>query len=395
MKMVFALLNLVILISCSGGSSFESAPGPATGGGANNTTPYTCDSVPVAKGQRQFGMDILYEPSSGIYDQSLATLKTLGAQFQTFHLNWNDIEDGGSGSTSGAFSSVYTAYLDALNSTAVTTGIKITLRIHPVDVPGKVVPSDLAGVRFNNANMISRYTNMLNHVFQHLSPQNITRLVVGNEIDGFNPGSDTNFWLPDYVTFLEGIKDYLNSNVNYSGIKLGFVITYRGATDRSLLIPTFANTPAPDIFSGWLQSTKIDFVGITYYPLNADFTAKSNTLVAGVFDSIASFTSKPIHIEEVGYPTSTSINGSEQNQAEFFCEVFKAWDKHALAIPSLAILRMMDTTLSRANETADTYGLTGNSNFIEYIRTLGLRNVDNQPKSSFSIIQDELKKRNF
>tara|TARA_B110001454_G_C12723280_1_gene436288 strand:- start:41878 stop:43059 length:1182 start_codon:yes stop_codon:yes gene_type:complete len=393
MKCLIVLFSLLSLISCSGGSSGDlAAPADEV---ANGTAPYQCQSIPLTKGQRQFGMDILYEPKSGIYSQSLTTLKNMGAQFQTFHLNWNDLEGAGSGASSGVFSSTYTAYLDALNATASASGLKVTLRIHPVDVPGKSVPSDLVALRFNHANMITRYNQMLTYVFQHLSPQNVTRLVVGNEIDGYNPGGDTNFWLPDYVTFLEGIKDFLNSNGAYSGLKLGFVITYRGATDRSLLIPTFGNTPAPDIFTGWLQSTKIDFVGITYYPLNSDFTVKSNSQVAGVFDSLAAFTSKPIHIEEVGYPTSTALNGSDQRQAEFFCEVFKAWDKHSSAIPSLSILRMMDTTSSKANETAATYGLTGNMSFVEYIRSLGIRNVENQPKEAFSIIQGELKKRSF
>ena len=95
------------------------------------------------------------------------------------------------------------------------------------------------------------------------------------------------------------------------------------------------------------------------------------------------------------YSSSTTTAGSENLQAEFFCEVFKAWDTHLARIPTLAALRMVDKTRSDAEAVATTYGLTGNENFIEYIRTLGLRSNTNQAKNAFDIIESELSKRGF
>ena len=56
---------------------------------------------------------------------------------------------------------------------------------------------------------------------------------------------------------------------------------------------------------------------------------------------------------------------------------------------------MVDTTRPSAEAKAVEYSLTGNENFIEYLRTLGLRTIDNQPKQAFEIVKTELQKRGF
>ncbi len=145
--------------------------------------------------------------------------------------------------------------------------------------------------------------------------------------------------------------------------------------------------------SGWAAA--VDFVGVTYYPLTSQFEMKSNSLVSAIFQNLVNFTSKPIHLEEVGYSSSSTNGGSEYLQAEFFCEVFKAWDLHQARIPSLAILRMVDKTRADAESVAITYGLMGNEKFIEYIRTLGIRTNSNTSKQGYSTIQSELSKRGF
>jgi hypothetical protein len=359
---------------------------------SENQTPNTglaCQSSPVAKGTRQFGMDILDQPTVGSYADNFKALKGLGGQFQTLHVNWSDIEAAGSGTTSGAFSDPYNAFA-ALNALAVSDGIKVTLRIHPVDVPGKKLPSDLANTRFNSATLQTRAKAMIDYVFSRINPANVTHLVMGNEIDGYNPGSDVNFWL-DYADFLFQMNVYLNNN--YPMVPLGFVITMNGATDSTLILPSSGGQKAVDIFSAWTGT--VDFLGITYYPLETTFKMKSNSLVAETFKTLVEFTSVPIHIEEVGYSSSTTNAGTEDLQSEFFCNIFKAWDLYSSRIPSLAILRMVDKTRSDAESVATTYGLSGNETFIEFIRTLGIKSSDGIAKSSFTMIQSELQKRGF
>ncbi len=384
LKLVYFLVVLSsLLISCSNTNDDTSPP----------TEPgiYRCNSSPVAKGARQFGMDILDVPTVGTYTDSFNNLKTLGGQFQTFHVNWNSIEAAGSGATSGAFTDPYGG-LAALNALAISDGIKVTLRIHPVDVPGKFVPSDLMATRFNHTDMQVRFRAMIDFVFTKIAPVNVTRLVVGNEIDGYNPGADTNFWL-DYPAFLFDLNTWLD--LNYPTVELGFVVTANGSTDNTKVLPSSGGLLAPNVFgdSGW--AGVVDFIGFTFYPLDFSFQMKPSSQVTAVFTSMVGLTTKPLHIEEVGYSSATATLGSEDLQSEFFCEVFKNWDTYAGRIESLAILRMVDKTRSDAESVATSYGLTGNENFIEYIRSLGIRDNTNQPKRAYSIIQQELEKRGF
>jgi hypothetical protein len=374
-----SLLCVVFFNACSSTSS-DSPP--------QQTESYACDSVPVAKGGRTFGMDILNTPTAnGNFDSNIADLQSLKGSFQTLHLNWNQIEAAGSGSTSGVFSDPNGA-LQAMNTYANSTGIKVTLRIHPVDVPGKFVPSDLLNERFNTADMQTRFRNMLSFVFTKISTANVTRVVVGNEVDAYNPGADSNFWY-DYPTFLFNLNSWLGTN--YS-LDLGFAATLNGIITNAILSNSGGQTTQA-ILAGWISVS--DFLGITYYGIDSNFQVKPNSAVAGNFENLVAFTNAIIHIEEVGYPSGAQGLGSEDLQSEFFCEVFKAWDRFPTQILSLAALRMVDIPRSEAETKATEYTLTGNENFIEYLRTLGIKSVDNQAKPAFNIIKSELLKRGF
>ena len=355
--------------------------------GTNSSTSFTCNSTPVAKGSRVFGMDISDEPTGGSYADNLASLKSIGGSFQTLHLYWSEIEAAGSGATSGAFTDPYGGALAALNSIANAQGVKVTLRIHPVDLPGKFVPSDLSATRFNNANLKTRAKAMIAYVFTKISPSNVNQIFLGNEIDGYNPGSDTNFWT-DYGDFLNEVGDYIGTN--YS-VPVGFITTLTGVTDATKTLAGGWNSVT--VFNAWMAA--VDTLGVTYYPLTNTFQMKPNTGVATDFQTLVAFTAKPIHIEEVGYSSSASTSGSEYLQAEFFCEVFKAWDAHHTRIPSLTALRMIDKTRAASEATATTYGLAGNESFIEYIRTLGLKSNTAAVKPAFTLIASELQKRGF
>jgi len=187
MKILISLLLFFVL--CSGCSKSSSG----SDGGTNTPASYTCNSTPVAKGSRVFGMDISDPPTGGAYTDNLASLKAIGGSFQTLHLYWNEIEGTGSGATSGTFTDPYSGALASTEFIANSQNVKVTLRIHPVDAPEKYVPSDLSATRFNNANLKTRARAMIDYVFTRISASHVNQIFIGNEIDGYNPGSDTNF----------------------------------------------------------------------------------------------------------------------------------------------------------------------------------------------------------
>lgn len=379
MKAFFFILVCFLYLGCSKSSG-------GNDGGTQAPAAYTCNSSPVAKGSRAFGMDILDVPTGGAYTDSLASLKSMGGTFQTLHLYWNQIEGVGSGTTSGTFADPYNS-LVSMNSIANTQNIKLSLRIHPVDIPGKYVPSDLSGTRFNTVIMKTRAKAMIDYVFTQISKNNVNQIFLGNEIDGYNPGSDTTFWT-DYPDFLNDVRTYINATYN---VPVGFITTLAGVTEATKTLAGGWNSV--NVFNSWMAV--VDTLGVTYYPLTATFQMKPNTGVATDFQKLTAFTTKPIHIEEVGYSSSSATAGSEYLQAEFFCEVFKAWDTYHTKIPSLAVLRMVDKTRADAESKATDYGLTGNESFIEYIRTLGVKSNTSVAKPAFTLIESELDKRGF
>lgn len=379
----FSLSLVLLLVGCSESSSSSG------GGGTTPDATFVCDSTPVAKGARMFGMDILAEPSVGGYADNLSSLKTMGGEFQTLHINWKDIEGAGSGATSGTFTDPYGA-LAALDGIAATDGIKVTLRIHPVDIPGKQVPTDLMNTRFNDANMKARAKAMLTYVFTQIDPAHVTHLMMGNEVDDFDPESDTDFWL-DYPDFLFEMNVWLATN--YPGIEIGFVSTLKGVTDQSKILAHSSSQKSVDVLDGWMGV--VDNIGVTYYPIETSFLMQANSHVATDFQNLVAFTNKPIHLEEVGYASSKTVSGSDYFQAEFFCEVLKSWDTYQTQIPTLAALRMVDLSSTAASAVADTYNLSGNNYFIEYIRSLGIKTSIGTPKQAYTLLTSELDKRGF
>jgi hypothetical protein len=56
---------------------------------------------------------------------------------------------------------------------------------------------------------------------------------------------------------------------------------------------------------------------------------------------------------------------------------------------------MVDKSRLDAEGVATARGLTGNEGFIEYIRSLGIKNHDATPKAAYTALQNELQQRGF
>lgn len=378
----------------AGAAGGQGPDGPVAAGGMGGTNAggggsvaSGCARVAIAKASRAFGMDILNPSPTFDYNANLSALKDMGGSFQTLHLAWSSLEAAGAGMTSGAFSDPGEA-LRVLNTLATAQGIKLALTIRPVDIPGKTVPSDLASTRFNTAIMKTRFRKLLGFVLTRINVQNLTTIMVGNEINFYNPGADTNFWT-DYGDFLADVRDYVHAS--HPGLKVGFTATYDGLTDATKTLALAKNS----VKTMQDYAKRIDVVGVTYYPLNADFTVKPPSVVDGDFQRLVDFATTELHIQEIGYPSGAANGSSEPMQKQFYCEVFNAWDKHRNRIPQLAALRMNDTARADAESTAKTYGLAANEAFIEYLRSLGLRRYTGEDKAAFTQLKAALTARGF
>jgi hypothetical protein len=353
-----ALITGVLLFSC----------------GKTDTEPkeqYNCilESV-VPKGDRKVGLDILDLNENEDFDRNMAFAKDLGIDFLPMHFDWNFIE-----TSPGIYEDTY-SFLELISLFAAQNDLKLSLTLRPVDIPGKTVPSDLFETRFNDQQMIKRFELLIDFIFTIVDPDLVLNFQIGNEIDGYDTSNEPATFWNDYGIFLKEITAYFHTN--YPGIKTGFTATFDGLTEN------------PERYNTLLMN--VDVLGTTYYPHKNGFNVKDpDCPFKDLAELVSHYDTKPIYIQEVGYQTSGINNSSEYKQAEFYCNLFRAWDIHAAQIETLSIVRLNDLSLQSAQESAGPYGLNS-EDFIEYLRTLGIRTYENEgkKKQAFDIIKARL-----
>jgi len=279
--------------------------------------------------------------------------------------------------------------LDILNIYFPIVGDKIELQLAPINTVAKETPTDLLTVNFDDPQLIARFKILLDTFFAHIPDVELTALNIGNEHDVFM-GTDA-IQYAAYKVFLDSVAPYaqqLYANLhNGEALKVGTTFTFHGLTD-----------PAT---AGLCQSVNVgrDIVPTTYYPLNGDFTAKPPTVVSTDFaDLVALYsdTTQPIYFVECGYPSSPTCNSSEAQQAQFYQEVFAAWDTFEDNIPYLTIFKSTDWSQQEVIAFGQYYGVTS-PEFLEFLRSLGVRtwSGNGSDKLAYNAILCALEERNW
>ncbi len=318
------------------------------------------------------------------YDSAFGYAQT--GCMEAIHLfyTWSGIEP-----NSGNFdASFINNTLDVANIYYPAYGIKAELQIAPINTNMKETPIDLLSTNFNEQTMINRFKILLDTVFQHIPNLELSALNIGNESDIYMGTNSIQY--AEYKVFLDSVIPYakqLYFNLHGTALKIGTTFTFDGLTSTTT--------------SSLCQSVnnKLDIVTLTYYPLNPDFTMESPSVVSDDFAnliSIYSDTLQPIYFAECGYSSSVSCNSSEVLQAQFFENVFDAWDTYFDNIKYLTIFKTTDWSQQEVDDLGTYYGIT-DTIFLEYLRTLGVRTWNNNGnnKLAYEIILCELNARNW
>ncbi len=339
-----------------------------------------CNLSAEERGNRIIAFDILNATETGDFqlNHNIAS-DELKSGFIQLLQPWNAFEN----SQSGVYDGEAMQFFQMINDFAELSETQLSLIITPIDIPGRFLPAYISNKKFNDPEVIESFNNLLDRLFNPINgivnPSIVIALSVGNEIDHYN-WTGNNDKISEYKEFLQAIKPKINSY----GIQLHFTGTLYG-----LIMPG----------NDWVDlASSVGKVSVTYYPINSDFTVKEPDIVFTDLDAVsAKFTNKNIFLQEVGYPSSESLNSNEIKQAEFFCNFFNALDKHKEQITQISILRLNDVSLTSAQTTANTYGLPDNNYFIEYIRTLGIRTWEQTGtnKTAFDMIKNEINRREW
>jgi hypothetical protein len=304
----------------------------------------------VPKGNRILAMDFSNPAENGDFNTPFNRVRAMGVQSIGMSFDWNQVETAPS------------TYTDPGNALAIANlvyaadNIQVSLILRPINGNSVNFPSDLSGKTFDDPTVISRFNAMMDFVFTKIPNLTLVNLQIGNEFD-FYSGATPTFYA-QFKTFLQQTNAHAKSI--RSGLKVGFTATFAGMTGA-------AQSSLATL------SAVVDEVGVTYYPLNADYTVKDPSVVPTDFQKLVNaFPNIPIYMAEVGYPTGPLCNSSEAQQAAFVSAVFQAWDGQSAHIPYVEFVRLHDWSLATAQQQATSAGIL-DPKFVEYLRTLGLR----------------------
>ena len=326
-------------------------------------------SASSAPAMRRLGIDV--QPTKdGDYDEAIHIAKEGGAQVVSLSFNWEDIETA---------PNVYgNPNLSIANSYYPAQDVQVQLSIRPLDTNGPHVPIDLRDLPYDSPVVIARFDKMVDFVLSQISDVSLASLGIGNEVDA-PLGADARKWA-QYRRFFEAVRAHIKAK--HAGLPIGVSTTFAGATGaiRSSVKALNAAT---------------DWVMITYYPLNGDFTAKDPAVVTRDFDRLTHlYAGRKIAFVEAGYPSGGACESSESKQAEFVRRVFRAWDAHATQIPFLSFSWLSDKSPDDVERFTHYYAMDS-APFREYLQTLGMRTYEGKSKRSFETWKSEAKSRGW
>lgn len=307
------------------------------------------------------------------YDSAFTNCYNIGMRQIGLHFLWKSSLEAAPG--------IYTfSNLDIANLYYPYFNIPVDLNIDPIETNVLELPSDLASYVFSDTVVINRFKILLDSVFNHIPNLQLSSLVIGSEVDGYL-GTDSAKWA-QYTTFYSVISAY--AKTLRPGLKVACEAMYPGLTGASSI---------------YLQALNYysDYIGVSYYPLNYNFTVKPVTVVATDFSNVVSlYPSKPIYYYQIGYPSSSSCNSSETQQAQFVAQVFQSWDTYSANIKMIDFTWLHDWSTATVNYWSTYYGISDTA-FLGFLGSIGLRNWNGNgtDKQAYIELQCQAKQRGY
>lgn len=305
------------------------------------------------------------------YDSCFGLGANLGMQSVGLFQNWTAVEISPNKFDLTIF--------DIANFYYPLNNISIDLTIAPIHTNKLELPSDLLNKNFDDIILINRFKTLLDSIKVHIPDLKLNSLVIGSEHDVYLGTNETQW--SQFTTFYISVTEYAKSI--WPGIKVSTELTYNGIINHNIYAQ--------------LLNVKSDYIGVSYYPLNNDFTVKPITTIPTDFEKLVElYPTKQIIFYQYGYPSSILCNSSEEKQAQFISQTFTSWDKYSSNIKQIDFTWLHDLDSNAVNFYGNYYGLTDNI-FLEYLQSIGLRRWNNNgaDKLAFKELQCQAKLRGF
>ncbi len=248
----------------------------------------------------------------------------------------------------------------------------IFVGVQLINTVKREMPDDIASLDFNDERVIARFNSLQDKIFPLLKGK-VKYFSIGNEVDVYLRANPLEW--QKYKQFYSSVLAHAHQLDNQ--ISVGVTATANGllhASTQELLDLNAAS----------------DVVIATYYPLAADFSMQNPNQIDADFPALLSVANeKPLIFQEMGYAAATSLNSSEQAQAEFLHHVFSQWRASGGKVPFMNWFCLHDFSSDQLATLKYYYGLN-NQNFFDYLATLGLRKADGTPRAAWSALLSEI-----
>ncbi len=357
---VVLVFGAVLLSGCTNG--YE--PDPYEDPHDWNFSVFEPDYNVTPKGDRLVGLQV-NEASDKDYGKAMAIAKEAGIQVVGLSIFWDEIEK-----TEGVYAPDFDS-LGIANSYYPSAGISIFLSIAVLDTTAKRLPSYLTGKNLDDPKVIEDFKEFLDHVESKTTELNIVGISLGNEVDIYLSGHPEEW--NNYKAFYETAKEYAEEK--WPG-KIGVKGTFYGLTEKA----------KEEMLS---LNENSDMIFVTYYPLDNGFVVKDASVVGAEVDELMLiYHEKRIIFAELGYPSSSQNNSSQEKQMLFVKETFRFWDKYHDRIHLINFEWMHDKSRDEVNAFGNYYGST-DKKFLAYLGSLGLRTYDGKDKAGFLALKAE------
>ncbi len=329
---------------------------------------------PLPMDNRTVGMHITM-PENSDYETEFFRCQEIGINAYPFTIFWDVLEP-----DSGVYDF---ETLEIIDQFFPYYNAKVSLCITPIKYVERGLPSDLMNKSFNDAEVISRFKNLLDSVHSYLSNTDFSALVIGNEIDLYFNQHPTEW--TEYKDFYHAICPYAQSLWNNT-VDVGTEVCRQTLCE---LYPTELQQ---------INSVS-DIIVVSYYPINEYFHGKEMNEVENDLDAILQlYPTEKIYIEETGYPTGRHNLSNELMQSAYLNFLFSYWDQHKNQIVYIGLLWLTELSDESVNTFVSSYQMSNSTllaSFRAYLQTTAFRTYQNMGENKHGYYQliEELKAR--
>ncbi len=251
---------------------------------------------------------------------------------------------------------------------ARSRGLVVLLSIQTINTVKRELPADIASLPWTDARLQRRFDRLLDALAPILGE--VTYVSVGNEIGGY---LGTRSEWPAYTSFVARSVEAIHRRAPL--VRVGATIEYDAAASQTAFTRALIAVSDVAIF--------------THYPFSSgSFAVAPPTITSVTFDNMLALAgTKPVVLQELGYPASPLNASSDAQQAAFFTDALAQWRQRADRMPFISLFQLHDFTAQQCAELGRYYNLPGQQTFISFLCSLGLRRADGSPRPSWEAVR--------